>query len=76
MLTMKINATNDTNGNPRRGWLCYKNGGEFLGFVDEGYKGWPAVALAFPRSKIIIELSCVDCTPEFYRDHERKAVNR
>jgi len=36
---MKIEANNDANGNPRRGWLVYDANGIFQGFADEGYRG-------------------------------------
>jgi hypothetical protein len=34
---IKVNAQNDTNGNPRRGWLHLQQDGRFLGFYPEGY---------------------------------------
>jgi hypothetical protein len=36
-MLIKVNALNDTNGNPRRGWIHYGLEGQFLGFYDEGY---------------------------------------
>lgn len=37
---MKIETTNDSSGNPRRGWLIYGAGqGTLLGFADEDYDG-------------------------------------
>ena len=36
-MLIKVNAQNDTNGNPRRGWIHYGSEGQFLGFYDEGY---------------------------------------
>jgi len=36
-MLIKVNAQNDTNGNPRRGWIHYAIDGRFLGFYPEGY---------------------------------------
>lgn len=36
-MLIKVNAQNDTNGNPRRGWVHYGIDGRFLGFYPEGY---------------------------------------
>lgn len=36
-MLIKVNAQNDTNGNPRRGWIRYDLDGRFLGFYPEGY---------------------------------------
>jgi hypothetical protein len=37
LMLIKVNAQNDTNGNPRRGWIHYAIDGRFLGFYPEGY---------------------------------------
>lgn len=41
-LVVKIDAGNDRNGNPRRGWLVYEDspGSPWLGWIEEGYGGW------------------------------------
>ena len=36
-MLIKVNAQNDVNGNPRRGWIHYATDGRFLGFYPEGY---------------------------------------
>lgn len=36
-----LKSTNDTNGNPRRGWLVVTE--DFTRFVDEGYAGPHAI---------------------------------
>lgn len=36
-MLIKVNAQNDTNGNPRRGWIHLSAEGHFLGFYPEGY---------------------------------------
>lgn len=74
-IAVKISATNDRNGNPRRGWLVYqvteqaKRIGEgadsdLVGFVDEGYAGIGALRRAYPRVHVISEVSV---TPAEYR---------
>lgn len=47
----KINAKNDTYGNPRRGWYVHTRSGKFLGFVDEGYGGRSALLSVFPNAQ-------------------------
>lgn len=39
-----IGTTNDTNGNPRRGWIHTDNDGQALGWIEEGYEGRGAIA--------------------------------
>jgi hypothetical protein len=39
MLAIYIDAGNDRNGNPKRGWIITDRDGAFTGFVDEGYGG-------------------------------------
>ena len=49
-LAIYIGTTNDTNGNPRRGWYVYdlRPDGAPVSWVEEGYGNfpWPAVAAA------------------------------
>lgn len=39
MMVIKLNSTNDTNGNPRRGWLILGPAGDTNRFIDEGNQG-------------------------------------
>ena len=69
----KINAGNDNNGNPRRGWLVYAPTGRYLGFADEGYNGTYALQ-RFAESKgyaAANELATIPTTPGFYRECKR-----
>lgn len=66
---VKINASNDNNGNPRRGWLVYATTGEYKGFVDEGYLGRGALRLFAPGA---IPLAEIPTSPGFYRDVTRE----
>jgi hypothetical protein len=38
-----IATTNDTNGNPRRGWIRTTSAGQPLGWIEEGYEGHGAI---------------------------------
>ena len=70
-VAVRIKADNDRSGNPQRGWLVYKApkgehlGGDFLGFVDEGYGGQSALREAFPRAR---EVAWVPTSAAFYRE--------
>ena len=71
MYAIYINANNDTNGNPRRGWLIHESNGAFVGFVDEGYVGRSAL-----RSIAgIVEMhGVVPVTPGFYRSMRKASI--
>ncbi len=64
VFAVKINAGNDRNGNPRRGWLVYTRDGVSLGFADEGYSGRQALTSLFPNA---VELAVVPTTPKAYK---------
>ena len=38
-IAIRVNAGNDRNGNPRRGWLVVDYDGFTRDFIDEGYSG-------------------------------------
>lgn len=42
-MLIKIATTNDTNGNPRRGWLRTNASGAVMGWIEEGYQGRGAI---------------------------------
>lgn len=42
-MLIKIATDNDSNGNPRRGWLCTTSAGQVLGWIEEGYEGRGAI---------------------------------
>ena len=42
-MLIKIATDNDTNGNPRRGWLRTNASGQVLGWIEEGYLGRGAI---------------------------------
>lgn len=46
MLAIYIAAKNSPNGNPQRGWIITNEIGEFVDFVDEGYRGSSALTYA------------------------------
>jgi len=43
-MLVRVAAKNDTNGNPRRGWIQFAEDGNFIQFIDEGYDGRGAIA--------------------------------
>jgi len=66
-----VDAGNDANGNPRRGWFIYAPDGTWLGFLDEEYWGTSILRRAFPGA---VELANrVPTTPGTYRDLKREA---
>lgn len=69
MIAVKVCAKNDTNGNPRRGWLIINAVGNTIDFVDEGYRGNGALNFAGYRG--IVEGPSLDVTPAAYREFKR-----
>jgi len=43
-MLVRVQAKNDSNGNPRRGWIQFSPSGDFIQFIDEGYLGRGAIA--------------------------------
>lgn len=43
-MLIRIATTNDTSGNPRRGWLSVTAAGQPLRWIEEGYQGSAAIA--------------------------------
>ena len=42
-MLVRIATTNDTSGNPRRGWLSVTSAGQPLRWIEEGYLGTGAI---------------------------------
>jgi len=72
VFTVKINAPNDTSGNPRRGWAVYLRTGEYLGFVDRGYTGRRALSKRFPN---YVELCAIPVAAGVYNDYYKDRLN-
>ena len=68
-LAIKIDAGNNTSGNPRRGWMLYDRDGYYLGFIDEGYAGREGIRniRALTEGEVTIPT-----TPAFYRSQLKK----
>lgn len=49
-LALRVLAPNDTNGNPRRGWIVWDSRGENVGFVPEEYYGRQAIFKALDNN--------------------------
>ena len=43
-MLVRVQAKNDADGNPRRGWIQFSVYGDFVQFVDEGYQGRGAIS--------------------------------
>jgi hypothetical protein len=70
-IAIHINAGNDRNGNPKRGWIITDSDGYFIGFVDEGYGGTGSLqssAYSFAKPTPTIEV-----VPSVYRDALKQA---
>jgi hypothetical protein len=61
---VKIQTTNDANGNSRRGWLVYSSDGCLHGFLD-GYAGDHMLYHQFPDA--VITLATLSVTPGEFR---------
>lgn len=66
MLKLRVDAGNDRNGNPRRGWIIWDSRGGDVGFIDEGYTGPQIVAKTFP-DRSFRDLGELGITPAVYR---------
>jgi hypothetical protein len=70
-IAIHINAGNDRNGNPKRGWIITNSEGEFIDFVDEGYAGTGSLRTsAFSQAK---PTPTIEVAPSVYRDCMRQA---
>lgn len=43
-MLIRIKTTNDSSGNPRRGWLRVDLGGSARSWIEEGYEGEGAIS--------------------------------
>lgn len=84
---IKLNCTNDRDGNPRRGWAVHAVtdsgvGSMFAGWIDEGYGGreslerglWDAFNLS-PASLKVTVIASHNITPGEYRELSRAPLN-
>lgn len=65
-MLIKVNAENDTNGNPRRGWIHISADGGFLGFYPEGYDNG-GEAFQEIRKTEMDAFPSINITPKEYR---------
>lgn len=66
-LAIHIRTDNDINGNPRRGWMVFKDvdgGWEYVEWVEEGHSGIGSLRRAHPFVSI---LAAINVTPREYR---------
>jgi hypothetical protein len=75
VIAVRVKTTNDTNGNPRRGWvIASAENGETVAFIDEGYAGDRAlhVSLAGWYGEYECTVTgALQVTPGQYRDLKR-----
>jgi len=64
-MLVRVVAENDTNGNPRRGWIQLAQDGNFIQFVDEGYEGHGAISDLVKSGEV--ESITVNIAPKEYR---------
>jgi hypothetical protein len=65
-----INAGNDTDGNPRRGWEVWFPSGGYAGFIPEGYDE-TALWREFPEATELRRQ--IPVTPAYYAKRMREA---
>ena len=65
-MLIKVNAENDSSGNPRRGWIHYSNEGRFLGFYPEGYDDGGEILRSLSASEQLGYPS-INITPKEYK---------
>lgn len=69
-MLVRIATTNDTNGNPRRGWLSVTSAGQPLRWIEEGYLGTGAIAGIDDGETMTIHVQ-----PKEYRRLQSMGVN-
>lgn len=70
MLAIYIHTKNDTNGNPRRGWMIVKpHSGHVVEFIEEGYEGRAALRKSYPNA---VETGFIAVTPGEYRQQKNR----
>jgi hypothetical protein len=65
-IAIHINAGNDTNGNPRRGWIIVDSQGTAIDFIDEGYSGPGALKVSAYSGAALSDFT-IDVSPSFYK---------
>jgi hypothetical protein len=66
-IAIYIGAPNDSNGNPRRGWLIVDENGDWQDFLDEGYGGTSGLR-TWTKYREIKTTPRIDVTPGYYRE--------
>jgi hypothetical protein len=64
-MLVRVVAENDTNGNPRRGWIQLAADGNFIKFIDEGYEGHGAIRDLLESGEV--ESITVNIAPKEYK---------
>ena len=69
-MLVRIATTNDTSGNPRRGWLSVTSAGQPLRWIEEGYLGTGAIKGIDDGETMTIQVQ-----PKEYRRLQSMGVN-
>ncbi len=64
-MLVRVQAKNDSNGNPRRGWIQFSPSGDFIQFIDEGYLGRGAIATLVEKGEA--DTIAITIEPSEYR---------
>ncbi len=70
---IRMNAGNDTNGNPRRVFVVFNPRGTIVETIDEGYEGDHVVRTKYPKHK---DGGTFATTPKEYRNLKAIGVNK
>lgn len=72
MIYIRLDAGNDTNGNPRRLFVVFSKAGTILETIDEGYNGNSEVRKKYPRHA---DGGTFATTPTEYRNLKKIGIN-
>jgi hypothetical protein len=71
-IAIHINAGNDTNGNPRRGFIIVDSQGTAIDFIDEGYAGTGSLQTSAYSGATPSNFT-IDVSPAFYKSALRQS---
>ena len=66
VFSVRLNAGNDVNGNPRRVYVVFDSSGKIIDAIDEGYSGINALDSAYPKHNDSV--ASFDTSPSEYRE--------
>jgi hypothetical protein len=66
VMAIRLNAGNDSNGNPRRVYVVFDSTGKIIDAIDEGYSGIQALDEVYPKHNDSV--ASFDTSPSEYRE--------